>query len=644
MRIITRAITRRNRPGAGLYIGGLLTFCLCSPVAAQQTTQPPVQQATPPAQQVPAGTPRIGEIVVIGNKTLQKDYIISESGHKVGDPCTDQTLAQMKTNLYQTGDFGWHSTDPEQAVRVHSEEPNPPNGLCKVVIEVDENDTVKGVTITGSGPIPTPEVRALLHVNEGKTVYNPNVFLRDTADIQDLYKRRGYVVTFGQDAGPDERNPSILNVPIIVTRVARIDIVKTHKTKRYVILREMKTKEGDYFNQTTFNNDMRRLYNLQIFEDVNAAEQDLGPGKVGLTVSLPEKRTGVVSAGIGYSSRSQLIGRAEITESNFRGVGETLNLLWEAGGIANQSSVDLGFTEPWLDKRHTTLNAQLYDRIIYRFANSLNNQFPTSTSLGSNNYFERRAGSTITVSRPFRDSYRAGFTFRGENVSTHSLGLSLLNSEILQDGPIYSISGNILHNSRDLDVDPVTGGFQNFSVMAGTAELRQVTIATGQTSHGPTGTVDFLKNQLELRVYIPTAGARRRTKPDEDKPTLALRTILGGTVGTLPFYEQFFAGGAESIRGFREDRFWGSNMVLGSIEYRQPLARKLKGVVFIDAGDAWGGNYSNVSISGFNQSGFGIHAGAGLGIRVGTPIGPLRLDFGVSSEGTQTYFSIGNVF
>src|SRR5262249_45137630 len=150
---------------------------------------------------------------------------------------------------------------------------------------------------------------------------------------------------------------------------------------------------------------------------------------------------------------------------------------------------------------------------------------------------------------------------------------------------------------------------------------------------------------FEVREYFPLRGARRRNKPDEDKPSLALRFILGSTAGTSPFSEQYFLGGAESLRGYREDRFWGNSQVLGSIEYPQPLARRLKGVVFLAAGDAWGGPYIDVTIAGFPQtSGFALHVGVGFGIRVGTPIGPLRLDFGFGSEGARTHFSIGNVF
>src|SRR5581483_5427723 len=111
-----------------------------------------------------------------------------------------------------------------------------------------------------------------------------------------------------------------------------------------------------------------------------------------------------------------------------------------------------------------------------------------------------------------------------------------------------------------------------------------------------------------------------------------------------PFFEQYFIGGADTLRGYREDRFWGKNMLLASVEFRQPLANALTGVLFLDAGHAWGGSYTNVTIQGFDQSGFRPHLGLGLGIRVRTPLGPLRLDYGFGDEGGRTHFSIGNVF
>jgi outer membrane protein insertion porin family len=122
-----------------------------------------------------------------------------------------------------------------------------------------------------------------------------------------------------------------------------------------------------------------------------------------------------------------------------------------------------------------------------------------------------------------------------------------------------------------------------------------------------------------------------------------VRLYAGKAFGKLPFFEQFFLGGAETLRGYPEDRFWGENIALLSVEYRAPLAQNLVGVVFVDAGDAWGGRYG--TINDFTQhSSFKPQVGAGIGIRVRTPIGPLRLDYGFGSEGARTHFSIGNIF
>lgn len=595
----------------------------------------------PPA----AGEPHIGSIIVQGNHTLNAAFIIAASGHKVGDPCNDQTLSEMQTNIFKTGYFGMHSADQEEAVRVSAQENNPPNGLCTVVIQVDENDTVHFVNITGSGPIKPEVIRPLIHIDQTHgTVYSEPQFDRDISDIQALYQSKGYILGVSEDSGPDPKNPGVLNLVLIVDRVADIKINGLHKTKRTVIIRELQTKLNDYFNQFTLDHDRVRLLNLGLFEDVDPAENLLGPGRIGVTINVVEKRTGTVNVGAGYSSRSQLIGFAEIAETNFRGMDETISLRWSTGGIINKNSVELAFTEPWLDKRQTSLNVELYDRIIYRFENSIQNSIPSPINPGATNdqYNEQRVGSTITVSRPFHNNtYRAAVSLRGEAVHTDAIDLSPVNAQIVQDGPTYSIAGSLIHNTRDLDIDPVSGGLQQAALEVGHADL---TPAIKDAIGGLFGSVTWTKASLDIRQYYSLQGPRLRNKPDADKRSLALRLLVGATVGGVPFFEQFFVGGAETLRGYREERFWGTNMMLGSVEFRQPLARRLKGVLFFDIGDAWGGAYNNANIAGFQQGGFKLYPGVGFGIRVATPLGPVRLDFGFGTEGGRTHFSIGNVF
>ena len=618
-------------------------------------TQPPLTVPAPAGNPAPnltfaqtaqtANAPKIAQIIVTGNKTLSQTYIILTSGHNVGEPCTDQVLADMQARLYATGYFGQHSANPEDAVRVRSEEPNPPTGECKVIIDVDENETVQNVNLTGSGPLKPEEVRPLLHITQGK-VYNEKQFLRDIVDIQELYKNRGYVVTTAQDAGIDEKG--ILNVSLVVTRVGEIKIVGNHKTRRNVILREMRTKVGDYFNRMVFERDLLRLYNLDLFESVTPADYTLGPGRVGLTLNVPEKRTGTVTAGVGYSNRQQLIGFAEVSETNFRGLGEAVTLRAETGGAAGRSSVELGFNEPYLDRKRTSLNVQLYDKVVYRFSNNLTSNIVTAgttTTVGNDNrYNEQRTGGTVTVSRPFRDTYRAGLSLRGENVRTSTLDLPPDQLSIIQNGPIVVGGASLIHNTRDLDLDPVSGSLQQYNVQIGSANLKSLPTVFGLQIPGVSGNLTFTKAYGELRQYIPLAGGRRRNKPDEDKSSVAVRLLAGTSSGTLPFFEQFFVGGGDNLRGYRDDRFWGSNLLLGSIELRQPLARKFKGVLFLDVGHAWGGAYQNVNLNGFAQSDFRPRVGVGVGLRVNTPIGPLRLDYGIGEEGGRTHFNIGPSF
>jgi outer membrane protein insertion porin family len=610
-----------------------------SPLVQETAPQPPQTQpgGQPPVQ---AGL-TIGEIIITGNKVLNSEAIIIFSGHKVGDPCNNQVLAEMQENILKTGYFGLlHSNTADEAVNIRTEENNPPDGKCKVIIAVDENPKIVSTQIEGSGPIKPEEIQKLITQTP---VYNPGQFARDAITIQEAYEKQGYAAVIS-DVNPDEQG--VLKIGIVVARVAEIKVAGNRKTKKKVILREMQTKEGDYFNVNTLLEDRRRLTNLDLFEEVGIAESNLGPGRIGLTINVPEKRSGQILAGVGFSNRAQLIGTAEISDTNFQGMGRAVSLRWEAGGAVGRNSVELGFFEPWLDKSRTALDVRLYDRTFYRFSQNLSNAVVGGGGfVGTDTrYNEQRTGLTLTASRPFRKTYRGALTLRGENVRADPLALTPENAAILQNGPIISIGGSILHNTRDLDLDPVTGAFQSYNLQVGYADIKPVSGINPALLPGVFGKSNFMKTFVDLRYYIPLAGARDKRKLDEQKTTLALRTYLGTSLGRLPFFEQFFLGGAESLRGYREDRFWGENVMLGSVELRQPIARGLNGVLFLDIGTAWGGEFRDVNLQGFSQNDFKIHGSLGLGIRVRTPIGPLRLDFGFGDEGGRTHISFGNVF
>jgi outer membrane protein insertion porin family len=233
-------------------------------------------------------------------------------------------------------------------------------------------------------------------------------------------------------------------------------------------------------------------------------------------------------------------------------------------------------------------------------------------------------------------------TGRGENVHTDSLALGGIDASILQNGPIFVGGFAVQHDTRDVPLDPAMGGYQSVGFSVGHANLTPPSAPDPSINNAVFGNHSFAKASFEERQFFSLTGKRK--KPTDTKTVLATRFLLGASMGTEPFFEQYFVGGAETLRGYREDRYWGKYMFLSSIELRQPMGKSLTGVLFTDFGDAWGGPYANVNISGFHQSGLTPHASVGVGIRVRTPLGPIRLDYGIGSEGGQTHFSIGNVF
>jgi outer membrane protein insertion porin family len=230
---------------------------------------------------------------------------------------------------------------------------------------------------------------------------------------------------------------------------------------------------------------------------------------------------------------------------------------------------------------------------------------------------------------------------RAENIRTSGVDSVAFANFVRQDGTLAVLGLSALLNRRDVDVDPSRGDWYRLTVEPGYADITRI----GGAIIDPSilGTNFFTKLQGEFRTYWSDQGPRPRNQLDAPRRVLAFRLRAGTITGRAPFFEQFFVGGTESLRGWPEDRFWGKNMLATSVEYRYPIQRGFSAIAFVDAASAWGG-YG--SISNFTQSqNFNLNFGYGLGLAFRTPLGPIRLDFGINNRGgTQTHLAIGTSF
>ena len=183
-------------------------------------------------------------------------------------------------------------------------------------------------------------------------------------------------------------------------------------------------------------------------------------------------------------------------------------------------------------------------------------------------------------------------------------------------GRTNSLTWSHVFDNRDNVYDPTKG--------------KRLSFTGTWAGHGMGGDFDYFKFIAENRLYYKVGRAH----------VIAVRLMGGIATGDMPYNDLFTLGGADNLRGYEDDEFRGNKMYEATVEYRYPIAKKIQGVVFTDVGNAWGG-VENIPWYHENNK---LHYSGGIGFRITTPIGPIRLDYGVGQDGGKFHFSFGGKF
>jgi outer membrane protein insertion porin family len=588
------------------------------------------------AQQTPSV---ISEILVQGNQRVLKEVILAQMRTKVGQPYVQETLDKDRQSIEDLGFFS--------AVDVRAQPLD--GGNYRVIVEVQEYAEIKEIRVVGNSVVSTKEILDTITLKPGQ-VFNLKAREESRLALRDLYAKKGFMLAAIEEFNPMTESPGTINIALIEMKVGTVSAKGNARTKDWVMRRLIKTRAGETFSLTKWGNDLRRLLNTQWFESVRSVE-NLGEreGVLDLTAEVKEMRTGVFNIGLQLDPRSSIAGVIRLQEQNLRGTGQSVGLNFIQATRGGGPSLDLDYTNPFFDDRDTTLRASVYSRLSYRFAGAFGN---TSSLSSLDDFNERRTGLSIGLSRPVNDYLSYGASLRYETVKTNTANSGLGNfgiinfntnsSFIQQDGSVGVISLGSISNRRDVDVDPSRGdwlrldlepGFSNITSIGGSLQDRSIL-----------GHHTFVRLNAEYRRYFsPGQKPRELRDLEEPRKTFATRLKVGTIAGQVPFFEQFFMGGSDSLRGYDEDRFWGKNALLATVEYRHPIQKSFNAVAFVDYGGAWGGY---TGIQGFTQSRRpDFHLGFGVGVSFRTPLGPIRLDLGFDEKGkSRTHFLIGTSF
>ncbi len=631
----------------------------------------------------------------VSTKKLRKALPFEDAGEARND-LVDEAVQRMKALYNQKGLPG------AQIAPVFSEH----DGLYRIHFFISEGEKVKvrSIKFTGTN-IDASRLKTLLSLREGG-LYNPDLLDKDKSQIADLLNSLGYIdakvsdpevapagkgkvdITFNISKGAQYRiaglkvegasaqfasqaqaalrikpgdiyneydvttaryrilsiynNAGYADCQVGITREFRNDgayidykITEGHKlyfgksvvignknTKLWVIRRELAHKDGSPFSYNTLLTEKQHLYELGIFNSVDTEIIGRHGDTVDVAYKVSEGKPGAVEFGAGYGDYEKERGFAQLSYNNLFGRDMAGSLRFE--GSTMERRAILNFSEPWF------LGAKQPFRAFLLAENRTEKNFDTGEVIYKLTRYTASAGVERKLGARVKGQLYYDFTW----VNTYDVAPdAIITREDVGTRAISGISPALFFDSRDDPFNPKTGIFAGASLKYATPFLLSQS--------------NFIKAVAQSSEYLDLS--RLFVLAMDEK--IGMAKGIGNT-SELPIVERFFLGGRNSVRGYAQDTLGpkgldgtplgGNAFLQGNVELRTAITKTIGIAPFLDMGNVW----PNV----FNMNLTSLKFTTGLSFRITTPVGPLRLDYGVKlsrqpgeSVG-ELHFSIGNAF
>jgi outer membrane protein insertion porin family len=586
----------------------------------------------------------IGGITAEGIKVFSPKKVIKQMKTKTGKVFKEDTfrqdLAVIEAYYKNRGYIDYNLKDYQTTF---NEERT--NMFIHLIIEEGVRYSVGEITFSGNSAIDEKHLRSAVSIKKGQ-IFNQEKLVETLQAVYELYSDKGYLnaqldpqFIKGSELGVVDIAVSVVENTVVY--VGNIYIDGLVNTKEKTIRREILLKEGDVLSGVKVRRSMERIYNLGFIDGAEPKIQPTGTFNVmDLAFDITEGKPGMVTAGAGYSSVDQFVGSLQFQHMNMFGLANRLNALWEFG--ARRQNYQLDWTDPWFLDKNMSLTLSAYDMTRVREYNPDNSSIGTITDA----YDENRMGAGVRLGPRISDRVGLLFGYSYEHVNLYDIDERIPAEEVeswdIQRSRTSSVMAQITYDTRDYVFDPTRGQRQLLST---------------QVAGGPFGgNVNFVKTIAKSTWFFPTFW----------KFVLSFNlhagyvTPYGSGFDDVPIYERFFVGGADTVRGYDYrtqigPANGGNYMFVFNAEYKFPIVQQkgrplLQGAFFYDLGGTWETWQELKQNFHLGTDRTNLKSGVGFGIRVATPVFPLRLDWGYGlnhKEGDrlqQFYFTIGNVF
>lgn len=543
----------------------------------------------------------IRQITFDGIEHLNRKQLTKLIGIDAGQPyLPEEMTAALNRVLEKYREDGYVFASIEPAV-----ETIPPDQV-HVCLHIHEGTPVRTgeIVIEGNHLLSTDDLRRALGLREGAP-FTHAAFEDGIAKVLTLYSERGYPKAEIEPTNfhlSEEQGTVDLRLHIrerSQIRIGEVKLTGLQKTKPEVVLRELPVQVGDVFDQRKIDRSFHRLVNLGYFYEVSSSllEEGRTPTEIIFNAKVMEARTGRFSGVIGYAPPTtefegapQLTGVIEATETNLLGTGRGANFLWKSGLL---QTLKIGYTEPWAFGKPIKIGVE-YSQVKQR------NQFTDAES--------NENAASVTIGARFRRLYEGslGFSYKQIDLPASNATLFATSPPIAspivdvtdaaaQSGVKYGITLGLTRDSRDYFLNPTRGRLDHvaFEFSRGDFKLRKLWV--------------------DLRGYFPTW----------HRQVIAIGLHGAAAWGNnIPPTELFYLGGANTLRGYDEDWFFGPRRVYANIEYRLLVGRTSQFFIFTDLGAVTQVDQPTV----FDP----LRMGYGFGMRLESKGGLLRMNYGLA--------------
>ncbi len=587
---------------------------------------------------------KIARINIVGNQAFTEKQLLSEMNlttpgwltwYTKNDQYSKQKLqADLETlrSYYQNRGYLEFTIDSTQV----SITPDRQDIYITINLTEGSRYSVGNVSIAGDLVVPQSELDALVRIKTGE-VFSREKLQASAKDISDRLGAEGYAFANVNAVPEVDRDKNTASFTFFVdpgrrAYVRKINISGNPKTRDEVIRREFRQLEGAWYDGPRIDRSKVRVRRLGYFEDVTIETPPV-PGssdQVDLEVTVVEKSTGNLLAGIGYSSSEGVVLSGSISQQNIFGSGNALSLGVNTSRYNRTYSGT--FFEPYYTVDGVSRSIEIYEKTL------------DPTGLAISQYGSRTLGAALGFGVPVTESDTINYGLRYEQtkLTLFSNSPPVYVNFVDQFGFVSNAFIATVGWSRDTRDDilyPSKGRLQSF------------TFETGL----PIGDLAYYKVQYLQSFYYPVYG----------DIVMNLRGQIGWADGLdnkpLPFFKAFYAGGPGSVRGYENsslgprdifgNTLGGRRLITGTVEAFYPILKGDKAVrasVFVDAGQVWAEN-SAAEDQAFPGS-QDFRYSWGVGVAWNSPLGPLKFSYALpiaskSYDRIQKFqFSAGTAF